>query len=210
MGVFIGVVFGFNFIMIFKGETPLHLFLCLLFLYHFFEFTSSTYPRPYRAYLHDFMLFHSPHFMAAFILSIIEYVIERIFFPSLKQHIWISVCFVFVCLVFQAFRTIAMYKAGSNFNHYIETEHRVGHVLVTDGIYKYLRHPSYFGWFWWSIFTQVVMLNPVCVVLYALAAWLFFYLRIPYEEEMLVKLFGDDYVQYKKRTIIGIPFMKSN
>ena len=53
------------------------------------------------------------------------------------------------------------------------------------------------------------MLNPISVILYALAAWYFFYLRIPYEEETLIKLFGDDYKEYKKRTFIGIPFIRT-
>lgn len=29
------------------------------------------------------------------------------------------------------------------------------HQLVTRGVYRFLRHPSYFGWFWWSLGTQV-------------------------------------------------------
>ncbi|BFU22605.1 prenyl cysteine carboxyl methyltransferase, putative [Entamoeba histolytica HM-1:IMSS-B] len=206
-GVFVGLTFGFNFVLIFFGDTSIHLFMCLLFLYHFFEFTSSVYPRPYQSSLHDFMLFHSPPFMCAFALSIIEYYVEKWYFPSIKNHIYISIGFTFVALFFQSFRTIAMYVAGSNFNHYIETSHRQDHVLVTNGIYHYLRHPSYFGWFWWSVTTQIVMLNPLSTILYSIAAWYFFYKRIPYEEKYLIKLFGDDYLQYKQRTIVGIPFI---
>lgn len=200
---------GFTTVLLFidDGHTPLYLFILLLFIYHVLEFTSSVYPRPYYSSLHDFMLFHSPHFMLALTIALVEYFVELHFVPSLKSHTLLSVVFTGVTLVFQGFRSTAMYYAGTNFNHYIESKKREGHVLVTTGIYKYLRHPSYFGWFWWSITTQCVLLNPVSIVLYSLAAWYFFYLRIPAEEETLVDMFGDEYEQYRKRTVVGIPFI---
>ncbi len=40
-----------------------------------------------------------------------------------------------------------VYTAGSNFHHRIRTEKEKDHHLVTFGIYKYLRHPAYFGWY---------------------------------------------------------------
>ena len=30
-----------------------------------------------------------------------------------------------------------------------------GHYLVKSGVYAWFRHPSYVGWFYWSIATQV-------------------------------------------------------
>lgn len=30
------------------------------------------------------------------------------------------------------------------------------HQLVTHGVYSIVRHPSYVGWFWWSVGTQVI------------------------------------------------------
>jgi len=54
------------------------------------------------------------------------------------------------------------------------------HTLVTSGIYSIWRHPSYFGWFWWSVFTQVVLANPISIIGYTLASWYFFADRIPY------------------------------
>src|SRR4051812_31669288 len=48
------------------------------------------------------------------------------------------------------------------------------------------RHPSYVGWFYWSVGTQLLLCNPLCTVLYGLAAWAFFKDRIPYEEALLL------------------------
>ena len=59
----------------------------------------------------------------------------------------------------------------------------------------------------WSVSTQVILFNPICVCAYMLASWKFFNSRIPYEEYCLTSQFGREYVEYKKRTITGIPFI---
>lgn len=78
----------------------------------------------------------------------------------------------------QAVRTLAMAQAGSNFNHTVQVEYKEGHTLVTGGIYSLLRHPSYFGFFWWGLGTQMVLQNVVCFVAYAVVLWRFFDARI--------------------------------
>lgn len=73
--------------------------------------------------------------------------------------------------------------------------------------YSVLRHPSYVGFFYWAIGTQLVLCNPLSTVLYGLAAWTFFSKRIVYEESTLRALFPGDYEDYMSRTYIGIPFI---
>lgn len=78
----------------------------------------------------------------------------------------------------QATRTMAMAHAGSNFNHLVQSTKKQGHELVTDGIYAWLRHPSYFGFWCWGLGTQLVLGNRVCLVGYAVVLWRFFSRRI--------------------------------
>ena len=54
----------------------------------------------------------------------------------------------------------AMITAKANFNHVVQSDKKSNHVLVTHGLYGWSRHPSYVGWFYWSIGTQV-MLNII-------------------------------------------------
>ncbi|RDW90491.1 protein-S-isoprenylcysteine carboxyl O-methyltransferase [Aspergillus mulundensis] len=108
-------------------------------------------------------------------------------------------------VVGQVIRSLAMAQAGSNFNHTVQVERKDGHMLVTHGIYSVLRHPSYFGFFWWGLGTQLVLGNVVCFVGYAVVLWKFFSSRIQREERFLIAFFGEEYVEYKKRTIVGIP-----
>ncbi|KAF7164896.1 hypothetical protein CNMCM6106_001281 [Aspergillus hiratsukae] len=105
----------------------------------------------------------------------------------------------------QTIRTLAMKQAGTNFNHTVQVERQEGHTLVRHGVYAVLRHPSYFGFFWWGMGTQLVLGNVVCFVGYAAVLWNFFYNRIKREEKFLISFFGDEYVEYMKRTWVGIP-----
>jgi protein-S-isoprenylcysteine O-methyltransferase len=42
-----------------------------------------------------------------------------------------------------------------------------------------MRHPSYFGWFYYTVGTQIILTNPICAVLFGFAAFKFFAGRIP-------------------------------
>jgi len=90
----------------------------------------------------------------------------------------------------------------------IRTEKTASHTLVTHGVYKIFRHPSYFGWFYWALSCQILLMNPVCIVLFPIILWKFFSSRIVDEEGTLVKIFGDSYVKYKEEVMTcGIPFI---
>jgi protein-S-isoprenylcysteine O-methyltransferase len=78
----------------------------------------------------------------------------------------------------QVVRSAAMIEAGTNFNHIVQHRKTIEHQLVTSGVYHYLRHPSYFGFFWWGLGTQLVLGNMLCFVGYAVILWMFFSRRI--------------------------------
>ena len=107
----------------------------------------------------------------------------------------------------QTVRSTAMIQCGNNFNHTIQHRRAKGHELVTTGIYATMRHPSYFGYFWWALGTQFVMGNIVCFFGFAIVLWRFFRSRIIHEEELLVRFFGEDYVQYRRYVGTKIPFI---
>lgn len=63
-------------------------------------------------------------------------------------------------------RKAAILTAGTSFTHLVQLTRRPQHVLVTRGVYRFCRHPGYCGWFIWAVGTQVLLLNPVCAVLF--------------------------------------------
>jgi protein-S-isoprenylcysteine O-methyltransferase len=89
----------------------------------------------------------------------------------------------------------------------VADDHIEDHRLITRGVYNFSRHPSYVGWFYWSVGTQLVLCNPICTVGYAVVSWRFFRDRIEYEELRLIEFFGEEYVDYKRNVGTGLPFI---
>lgn len=130
-------------------------------------------------------------------------------FPTaLKEMSWIHMAGIFLCAGGELLRKVAMLTAGSNFDHLIRISRENEHQLVTSGIYGFCRHPSYVGWFYWSVGTQLLLCNPLCIVAYTLVSWKFFHERIFEEEMTLLHFFGEDYEEYQNKVSTGLPFIK--
>ncbi len=104
-------------------------------------------------------------------------------------------------------RKSGMLTAGRAFTHTIAANRRDGHLLVTHGIYRWVRHPGYLGWFFWAIGIQLTLVNPGTTLLAAVVAQRFFARRIPKEEALLMQFFPADYEDYRRRTPTLLPFI---
>jgi len=187
----------------------LPLFGVALSVFHFLEFWTTAKYNTRRAKIDAFILTNNGSgYTAAHASATLEALIEWWLFPSLKRHWYIMTSGIVLMLLGQAIRSLAMAHAGANFSHYLARRREDDHVLVQSGIYKYLRHPSYFGFWWWSIGTQLMLCNPVCLLGYAGVLWVFFSKRVEQEEEYLVAFFGNDYLKYREKSWVGIPFIK--
>lgn len=184
------------------------LYIFGLCVFHMWEYIWVAMYHPNKLSVDSFLLNHSPEFNMALVAGFCEYWIEWYFFPGLKSFTTLYSLAAVVMVFGQVVRTLAMITAGSNFTHLVQEEKRKEHELVTSGIYQYFRHPSYFGWFVWSVATQIVLLNPICTIGYYYACWKFFSERIEHEEDNLIDFFGDAYRQYRKKVWSGIPFIK--
>lgn len=73
------------------------------------------------------------------------------------------------------------------------------HKLVTDGIYRYVRHPLYtIGS---ALFLSFgMMADNWFIILLAILAFIVMAIRTPKEEANLIEKFGDEYREYMKRT----------
>ncbi|KAK4373455.1 hypothetical protein RND71_008839 [Anisodus tanguticus] len=151
----------------------------------------------------------SKHYLLAMIFSLIEYVIELYFFPGLKEYWWISNLGLALVVLGEIIRKLAIVTAGRAFTHLIKVYHEEDHQLVTDGIYRFVRHPGYCGFFIWSIGTQIMLCNAISTVGFAVVVWKFFSGRIPYEEFFLKQFFGSDYEDYMRKVPSGIPLVSS-
>ncbi|KAL3483790.1 Isoprenylcysteine carboxyl methyltransferase family-domain-containing protein [Aspergillus germanicus] len=190
-------------------------FLTSLALFHFLEYYVTAAYNTRHATISAFLLssngwaYNVAHTSAALECAIAYYFWPRdSYFESTGPVCGVKVQVVLglaLMVIGQVVRTLAMAQAGSNFNHTVQVERKDGHTLVKHGIYAVLRHPSYFGFFWWGLGTQLVLGNVVCFAGYAVVLWNFFNSRIRREERFLIAFFGDEYVAYRKSTWVGIP-----
>ncbi|KAM7258852.1 hypothetical protein ACFE04_014593 [Oxalis oulophora] len=150
----------------------------------------------------------SRHYIMAMILSIVEYIIEISLFPGIKQYWVISNYGLLMVVIGEIIRKMAIITAGRSFTHLIKVHHEEHHKLITHGVYRFVRHPSYSGFLIWAVGTQIMLCNPISSLGFAYVVWRFFAERIPYEEYFLKQFFGTQYIEYTCRVPSGIPFIK--
>lgn len=203
---FLGAVFAVGFIIACSGRnvTTLGLYMMAMAVFHFSEFHLTAIYNSGRLSFDSFLLNHSREYGIAAISSWVEYLVEYMIYPDLKTLSFISSVGLVLVVSGELMRKAAMVTAGSNFTHEVAHRKRHNHELITTGVYSWVRHPSYVGWFYWSIGTQLLLFNPICTVGYSIATWKFFDERIHYEEQMLIRFFGQKYIQYKKTVGTGI------
>jgi protein-S-isoprenylcysteine O-methyltransferase len=237
-------------------------FAATLSAFHFLEFyITATYNTPAATTAAFLLSANGTAYNAAHALAFLETITSHWLFayPSLlpagtPRNTLLASGFASLVLG-QVARSLAMAQAGTNFNHTVQMKKATDHTLVTDGIYAWLRHPSYFGFYWWGVGGQVVLGNWICCAGYAVILWRFFNRRIkrksslffffgsrrmPFfffsgigsvaekeinksyngslfanlnlvtkdEEKLLIEFFGQDYIDYRTRTGVGIPFIQ--
>ncbi|KAI1078374.1 ICMT-domain-containing protein [Whalleya microplaca] len=188
-------------------------FFAALSAFHFLEFwTTAKYNTPVATIGSFLLTANWPAYAIAHASASIECLFTKLLFPNRNWAPYYTghlVLFLGLVLVFlgQFVRSAAMVQAGQSFNHTVQHRKKDTHTLVTTGLYAFLRHPAYFGFFYWGIGTQMVLGNPICFVAYTIVLWKFFSSRVKHEEVLLIRFFGNDYVEYKKKVGTMVPFV---
>lgn len=183
-------------------------YMMVMSFFHFSEFICIGIVQPTQVSTDSFVLNHSPQYIIAAVISWVEFFVEAYYFPGLKKHFYVSCLGLLICLAGEFLRKAAILTAGRNFHHLVQSHKAKGHTLVTTGVYSLFRHPSYVGWFYWAIGTQILLVNPLCIPAYAVVSWMFFKSRIFIEEITLLNFFGQDYINYQKKVGTGLPFIQ--
>lgn len=184
---------------------PLGIYLILLSFFHLSEYLVTSLTNPSTLNLSSFLLDQSVAYVVAISCSFLEFIVELYLFPGFKKFNLISTLGLALAISGEVIRKLAMFTAGKNFSHTISSKKDPDHHLVTHGIYSVLRHPSYAGWFYWAVGTQILLLNPLCFILFAVISNKFFKERIAFEEEILVEFFGKKYEVYRKKVGLWMP-----
>ena len=94
---------------------------------------------------------------------------------------------------------------GRNWSVTLEIRDR--HALVTDGIYRHIRHPMYSAFWLWAIAQALLLPNWVAGPAGLVGFGTLFFFRVGREERLMEETFGDEYRRYVARTRRVIPLI---
>lgn len=82
---------------------------------------------------------------------------------------------------------------------------REEHALVTQGVYRYIRHPMYAAHLVWGIAQALLLQNWIAGLSMLVFFFPIYLFRVPREEQILIQHFGEEYRLYMDRTGRIIP-----
>ena len=92
-------------------------------------------------------------------------------------------------------------------NWSVSLDVREGHQLITDGIYRKIRHPMYSAFWLWAAAQALLLPNWVAGFAGFVGFGILFFGRIAEEERMMLEAFGNRYHEYMARTYRVIPLI---
>ena len=150
----------------------------------------------------------APFWFGGIILYI--FIPNWIMFLSIPIPDWFRIAMAFVTALSIPFVIWSYRTIGKNWVHALDPSQflqKKDDKLVTNGPYKCVRNPIYFGSFTFIISLALVASN-LLILIPALVLITMIYLQIGKEEYMLLDRFGDEYREYMKNTPRLIPKIK--
>jgi len=102
-------------------------------------------------------------------------------------------------------RYISYYTLGAFYTRTLKKTEN--HKLVTNGIYKYIRHAGYLSNILIFIGISMTLCNFITLGFVIIIYPIVYIYRISVEEKMLIDIFGNDYIAYQKKSKKLIPFI---
>eukprot|EP00927_Polykrikos_kofoidii_P072095 TRINITY_DN6824_c0_g1_i1.p1 TRINITY_DN6824_c0_g1~~TRINITY_DN6824_c0_g1_i1.p1 ORF type:complete len:581 (+),score=112.56 TRINITY_DN6824_c0_g1_i1:110-1852(+) len=175
-------------------------------------------------YITTFSLFFPMYlaFDAAFAFSSVELFVEWRYFPGYKLWPSIIFCGVVLMVIGQSLICSSCWTARRNFWASFQNgpedeeiaEEFVGleipdRRVVQEGVYRWERHPAYLGVMLWGVGAEIVLCNPVMLLIVSFVLWATLLYVTLEEEQKLYEEFKGDYANYAALTGCWIPFFNS-
>ena len=211
IGLCLSIVFSFSISITFFTDTkyyPLFIYFITLCIYHYTEYLSVLLYHFDMISSEYFLIDQSKNWVISTSVSFAEFIIGTYFFHKYKNIKIFFIVGLMMTIIGQYFRIASLFTGKKNFTHRIRYDKVKDHELITYGIYSISRHPSYFGFYLWSVGIEIMCCNPICTIAFIIILFHFFKNRILVEEGFLIQFFGEKYLEYKKNVGILIPFIK--
>lgn len=118
---------------------------------------------------------------------------------------WISIGGIAFIIIGLAIRWIAILTLKKYFT--VDVAVRQGQKIITGGIYKYVRHPSYSGSILSFFGLGLSFSNWISAIVIVVPITIAFYYRISVEEKVLSDVFKAEYDSYRAKSKMLIPYI---
>jgi len=142
-------------------------------------------------------------------LSLIPIVYVATGFPAFADYAfqpWLAWIGLIVEIAFLWLFYASHRQLGKNWS--VSLEIRREHKLVTDGLYKYVRHPMYLSFWLWAIAQFCLLPNWFAGLAGLVGVAILYFYRVDHEEAMMRATFGTSYDEYASRTGRVFPKIK--
>jgi protein-S-isoprenylcysteine O-methyltransferase Ste14 len=119
-------------------------------------------------------------------------------FRPLQAWLGLAVAMAALAMFFATHRAL-----GRNWS--VSLDVRKNHQLITEGVYRRLRHPMYTAFWLWALAQALLLPNWVAGFSGLIGFGILYFLRVGQEEQLMLDTFGDDYRDYMARTKRVIP-----
>lgn len=96
-------------------------------------------------------------------------------------------------------------QLGRNWS--ITLEIRQEHKLVTEGLFRHVRHPMYSSFWLWAVAQALLLPNWIAGLAGLVSISALYFRRVYREEQMMVETFGPEYRTYMAKTKRIIPWL---
>ena len=121
--------------------------------------------------------------------------------PHVEALAWTGVV---LCVAGFAFCIWARFTLGRNWSGVVTLKR--GHELISDGPYALVRHPIYTGLLTMFVAT-VIVLGHVAGIIALPFVFMSLWIKLRYEEKLMLKQFPNEYTAYQRRVKRIIPFI---
>ena len=123
-------------------------------------------------------------------------------YPFRPGLAWVGVIVAFAALLMFRLTHKAL---GRNWSVSLDVRER--HTLVTDGVYRLVRHPMYTAFWLWALAQALLLPNWIAGPAGLVGFGTLFFFRVGREERMMLDAFGDGYRAYMRRSARVIPWV---
>lgn len=176
-------------------RTRLSYYFIVVSVFHLNEFVSNC---VYSQSTHNlFLIWYNKGSKEYWLVQMVS-MVEYIYFRRGVVRVGMVILILGILL-----RHLSIKTLGSSFSHYIKTEK---YPLVTTGIFQYVRHPSYLGFYLYVMGIEIYLKNYLSLIACVGVLTWFFRKRIRFEEYWLERNHAE-YGEYKQRVGVYIPFV---